>query len=79
MEAQFDLSSCWDCGPDVVSVVMMALVFFFAPVGAFVMRKHIAEATGWWKLTGRALQAAAAVSLSFAAFLMLYVIMGLLE
>jgi len=73
-----ELSSCWDCGPDLASYVILAL-FFIPPIGAFVMRKHIAEATGAWRWAGRALQALAVMTSPVCALVILVVIAGLLD
>lgn len=68
------MTTCWDCGPDFLAYMIAGAIVFFAPVGAFVLRKHIAEARGWWRVAGRCLQGAAAISLPFAALVVLTVV-----
>ncbi|HVG23990.1 MAG TPA: biopolymer transporter ExbD [Thermoanaerobaculia bacterium] len=53
---------CADCGFGPAGLGLAMLVFA-APVGAVVMRRHIASATGGARLAGRALQVLAALSL----------------
>lgn len=53
---------------------LYAAIVFFAPIGAFVMRKHIASAVGVWKFAGRVLQVLAVLSLPFAAMIILTLI-----
>ncbi|HYC89316.1 MAG TPA: hypothetical protein VEO54_08905 [Thermoanaerobaculia bacterium] len=74
----FTLSHCWDCGPDFPAFLVVTIVFF-APVGAFVLRRHIASATGTARLAGRVLQAAALVSLLPAILLILAVLLLLVS
>jgi hypothetical protein len=66
-------SVCADCESSLAYGFYAAIVFF-APIGAFVMRKHIASAVGAWKIAGRALQLLAVLSLPFAAMIILTVI-----
>jgi hypothetical protein len=56
-----------------------AAVFSFAPLGAFVLRKHIRSAAGPWKLAGRLLQAAAVLSSVPAFLLFASVVLGILS
>jgi hypothetical protein len=53
------ITNCWDCGPDTIQFLAGVALLFFAPIGAFVLRRHIAAARGFWKVAGRALQAMA--------------------
>ena len=75
--SDFTLAHCWDCGPDFPAFLVVTLVFF-APVGAFVLRRHIASATGGARLAGRVLQIAALVSLPPAILLVLAILLGML-
>ena len=59
---------------EITSWALLAAVLFLAPVGAFVMRRQIAAATGFWRVAGRALQALGAIMAPLAA---LFVIAGL--
>lgn len=68
------VTSCWGCGPDLLEYCIAAAIVFFAPVGAFVLRKHIAAAVGPWRWIGRTFQAVAAVSLPFALLLILGIV-----
>jgi hypothetical protein len=60
------MTNCWDCDPGLLVYVITVAVLCFAPVGAFVMRHHIARATGIWRVAGRALQVFGAISAPFA-------------
>lgn len=68
-----DMTNCWDCGPEFLEYALAAAMFFFAPVGAFVMRRHIKEATGIWRALGVVLQAMGLISLPFAVLLIVSV------
>lgn len=58
-----DLTNCSHCGPTLGTLALFAMAVLFAPVGAFVMRRHIASATGVAWLAGKILQVAALASL----------------
>ena len=77
-DSGFTLSSCWDCDSTLAPFAMLAALFFFAPVGAVVMRHHIASASGRSRIAGRALQGLAFVSLPFAVLLIAGVLVQLL-
>lgn len=72
------VTNCWGCTPEWIAWGMAALLFFPAPVGAWVLRRHIAEATGPWRWAGKALQAMAFVSMPFAALLVLGLLLQVL-
>lgn len=50
------LRDCWDCGPDAIEYVIGMMILFIAPIGAFVLRRQIAAARGFWKVAGAILQ-----------------------
>jgi len=60
------LTSCWDCGPDLLEYYLTSVLIFCAPVGAFLLRRHIAQASGVWKGVGHLLQLFAAVTMLLA-------------
>lgn len=68
------LSSCWDCGPGAFEYAVFVILVFFAPVGAFVLRKHIASARGIAKAAGTSLQAIALLSLPLAVLMLLSIV-----
>ncbi len=69
------LSTCCGCEPHLTVYAIAAVLLFFAPVGAFVLRKHIDSAAGGWRVAGRLLQALAALSTPFAVLLVLSVLL----
>ena len=68
-----DMTSCWHCEPVLLEYALAAALFFFAPVGALVMRRHIQEATGIWRALGIVLQALGLISMPFAVLLIVSV------
>lgn len=70
---EMSVTTCCGCEPD-LSYGIAAAIFFFAPVGAFVLRKHIAAATGRWKVAGQFLEGLALLSAPFAALLVASVV-----
>lgn len=73
------LTNCWGCGSELLEYAAATVLLFFAPVGAFVLRKHIATASGPWKWAGQALQALAAFSWPFAVLLVVTVAIGVVS
>jgi len=74
---EMSLSTCCGCEPG-LRYALAAVIFFFAPVGAFVLRKHIESAAGGWRVAGRLLQALAALSTPFAVLLVVSVLLQML-
>ena len=67
------LISCCDCGPSQLEAMVYFASVFVLPVGAFVLRKRIADARGAWRLAGRTLQTLGIIAAPLAAVSLLWI------
>lgn len=76
---EMNIVACWDCAPDLWVPSILTAILFFAPIGAFVLRKQIAEATGAWKVAGHLLQLAGVLATPLCVMFLGTIVLTLVE